>query len=184
MSDSEELDIDGGDSPDAGTAPKKKGALGALLPTILKFAAIGIGAVIFIVTVSYFTVRLTKDDGKSQTVTDPTSPYLGKRPLYSYYNDIGQITTKTRDAASVTVVVNLGFDQNDTVTSGELLSRKLELRDFVRSYFTGKYANDLLPENETRLKQDIMEILNTRFLDTGKVRIILFDRLDVLVDSF
>ena len=187
MSDSDELDIDGGESPEASTAPKKKkGGLGALLPTILKFAAIGIGAVIFIVTVSYFTVRITSSGGSSQTTTDPASPYLGKRPLYSYYREIGQVTTKTRDAVNhtVTVVMNIGFDQNDTAASSELTSRQLELRDFVRSYFTGKYAIELQPENEQRLKQDIMETLNTRFLDTGRVRIILFDRLDVMEASY
>jgi flagellar FliL protein len=182
MSDSDELDIGDGEAPEASAAPKKKGGLGALLPTILKFAAIGIGAIVFIVTVSYFTVRLTAGDGKSQTVTDPESPYVGKRPIYSYYRDIGSITTRTKDPVNhtVTVVMNLGFDLNDTAASSELTSRQLELQDFVRNYFTGKYASELQPENEARLKQDIMEILNTRFLDTGKVRIVLFDKLDVM----
>jgi len=183
MSDSDaDLELDGGESPEASTTPKKKGGLAALLPTILKFAAIGIGAVIFIVTVSYFTVRLTSSDGRSQTVTDPSSPYMGKRQVYSYYRDIGSITTKTRDTTgyTVTVVMNLGFDLNDTTTSSELTSRQLELRDFTRSYFTGKYAEDLQPENEIRLKQDILEKLNTRFLDQGRVRLVLFDKLDIM----
>jgi flagellar FliL protein len=74
----------------------------------------------------------------------------------------------------------LGFDQSDTAASSELTSRQPELQDFVRNYFTGKYAQELQPENEARLKQDIMEILNTRFLDTGRVRIVLFNKLDVM----
>ena len=182
MSDSEELDIGDGESPDASSAPKKKGGLAALLPTILKFAAIGIGAVIFIVTVSFFTVKVTQNSGTPQTSTDPASPYLGKRPIYSYYTDLGSITTKTKDAInhSVTVVMNIGYDQNDLAAASELSLRKNELRDFVRQYFTGKYASELQPENEMRLKQDIMETLNQRYLDTGKVRSILFDRLDVM----
>jgi hypothetical protein len=36
-----------------------------------------------------------------------------------------------------------------------------------------------MPENEVKLKQDIKDILNNRFLDTAKVRQINFDRLDV-----
>jgi len=185
MSDSDELDIDGGDAPDAGAGKKKRGgALGALLPTILKFAAIGIGALIFIVTVSVITYRIMNKGGKSQTVvTDPASPYIGKRPIYAYYTGIGSITTKTRDtnsSYSVSVTMNIGYDQEDVAASSELSSRQYELRDFVRSYFTSKYAEDLRPENEARLKQDIKEMLNTRFLDTGKVRIITFDKLDVM----
>ncbi|MDR2718092.1 MAG: flagellar basal body protein FliL [Treponema sp.] len=186
MSDSDELDIDGGEAPDAGSGKKKKGggALGALLPTILKFAAIGVGALIFIVTVSAITFKLMNAGGKPQTVvTDPSSPYLGKKPIYSYYTGIGSLTTKTRDPSgsySVTVTMNIGFDQEDAVTSTELYGRQYELRDFVRSYFTGKYASELQPENEARLKQDIKEILNTRFLDSRGVRIIVFDKLDVM----
>jgi flagellar FliL protein len=184
MSDSDELDIDGGESPEASAGKKKRGgALGALLPTILKFAAIGLGALIFIVTVSVITFKLMNKGGKSQTVvTDPASPYIGKRPIYAYYTGVGSITTKTRDTNSytVTVVMNIGYDQEDVAASSELSTRQYELRDFVRSYFTSKYAEELRPENEARLKQDIKEILNTRFLDTGKVRLIVFDKLDVM----
>jgi flagellar FliL protein len=183
MSDSEELDMDGGESPETGAETKKKGGLGAILPTILKFAAIGLVALIFIVTVSVITYNTMNSGGKSQTVVaDPTSPYLGKRPVYAYYNNIGSITTRTKDAAnySVTVDMILGCDLEDTEALSELNNRQYELKDFVRSYFTGKYAADLQPENEARLKQDIKEILNTRFLDTAKVRIILFNKLDVM----
>lgn len=184
MSDSEELDMDGGEAPEAGTEPKKKkGGLGNLLPTILKFAAIGLGALIFIVTVSVITYNTMNKGGKSQTVVaDPSSPYLGKRPVYAYFDPIGPIITRTKDAAnySVTVEMVLGYDLEDVAASSELSNRKPELIDFVRSYFTGKYAAEMQPENEVRLKQDIKEILNTRFLDTAKVRIILFNKLDVM----
>jgi flagellar FliL protein len=185
MSDSDELDMDDGESPDAGVGKKKRGgALGALLPTILKFAAIGIGALIFIVTVSVITYSLMSKGGKSQTViADPTTPYMGKRPYYTYYTNIGSVTTKTKDidkSYTITVVMNLGYDQEDVAASSELSQRQYELRDFVRHYFTGKTAEELQPENEARLKQDIKEILNTRFLDTAKIRLVVFDRLDVM----
>jgi flagellar FliL protein len=125
-----------------------------------------------------------KKDGKSQTeVMDPTSPYVGKRPIYTIYSDIGSITTKTRDDVknfSVTVQMNIGYNPEDTAAATELNLRRHELRDSVRNYFTRKYAAELQPENEERLKQDIKEILNTRFLDTAKVQIILFDKLDVM----
>jgi len=185
MSDSDDLDIDGGEAPEESSTSKKKksGGLGALLPTILKFAAIGIGALVFIVTVAVITFNIMNKGGKTQTVvTDPTSPYVGTRPNYTIYSGIGSITTKTRDSVnySVTVVMNLGYDQDDLTASSELSSRQYELRDFVRNYFTGKYAAELQPENEARLKQDIKEILNTRFLDTARIRLVLFDKLDVM----
>ena len=184
MSDTDDLDLDG-ESPEASsTSKKKKGAgLSALLPTILKFAAIGVGALIFIVTVSVITYNIMNSGGKSQTVvTDPSSPYIGRRPLYFWYTDIGTVSTKTRDTTnySVTVIMHIAYDPNDTAASGELNGRRYELQEFVRRYFAGKYAAELLPEHEARLKQEIKELLNTRYLDTAKVREIAFIRLDVM----
>jgi flagellar FliL protein len=184
MSDSDDIDLDGGDAPESGGDAKKRGGgLGNLLPTLLKFVAIGIGAIIFVITVCVITYSIMNKGGKSQTVlTDPSSPYVGKRPEYNYYDMIGSITTKTKDfptASSVTVEMIIGYDLNDLNASAELVSRRYELRDFVRRYFTGKYASDLIPEREEELKKEIREMLNTRFLDTARARLILFNKLDV-----
>jgi flagellar FliL protein len=190
MSDSLD-DIEGGESPEASTSKKDKGGLKNLLPTILKFAAIGIGALIFIVTVAVITYNLMNKGGKSQTaVTDPLSPYIGNQPVYSWYTEIGQITTKTRDAATrdatnymVTVDVKLAYDQTDATAATELSGRKIQLQAFMRRYFAGKYANELQVENEARLQLEIKEMLNTRFLSTARIREVEFTRFDVMETS-
>jgi flagellar FliL protein len=182
MSDSDDI-LDDGESPDASASPKKRSGLASILPNILKFAAIGIGALIFIVTVAVITYNIMNKGGKSQTVImDSASPYVGKRPIYAMYTGVGTVNTRTRDERnhSVTVVMNIGYDAEDGTTAAELSTRQYELRDFVRNYFSAKYASELKPENEARLKQDIKDALNNRFLDTAKVRLILFDRLDVM----
>ena len=146
--------------------------------------AIGVGALIFIVTVSVITYNIMNRGGKSQTVlSDPSSPYVGERPVYAMYTGLGSITTRTKDypvSSSVTVDMIIGYDLDDANASSELSGRQYELRDFVRRYFTGKYAAELVPEREEELKKDIREQLNTRFLDTARARIILFTRLDVM----
>jgi flagellar FliL protein len=185
MSDSDDLDLDGGDAPESGGASKKRsGGLGNLLPTILKFVAIGLGALIFIVTVCIITVNILNKGGKSQTIiNDPNSPYVGKRPEYNYYDSIGAMTVKTRDfpvGSTVSVEMIIGYDLGDTNASSELVTRRYELRDFIRRYFAGKSAAELLPEREEELKAEIREMLNTRFLDTARARLILFNKLDVM----
>jgi len=182
MSDEDIDDLGTGDAPEGGgTKPRKKNGLAALLPTILKFVAIGLGAVIFVVTVSAITVGILRTDGTPQTVTDPASPFVGIPPVLQWFTDIGAITTQTRDMThTVTVVMNLGFDLGDTQTSSELFSRQHELRDFTRRYFASRVAADLTPENETRLRREIMDTLNTRHLNNARVRNIAFQRLDVM----
>jgi flagellar FliL protein len=182
MSDNDELGLDGGDAAGLDSSPKKTSGFAGILPNILKFVAIGLGAIIFIVTVAVITVKIVSGGGKPQTVADPASPYVGKRPEYAAFTLIGQVTTKTKDTAnySVTVDMIIQYDLNDSAAQTELVSRQYELRDFVRSYFSSKYAAELQPEGETKLKQEIREILNTRFLDTAKARNILFNKLDVM----
>jgi len=185
MSDSDDLDIDGGDVPDGVGKSKRKGGLAALLPIILRFAAIGIAAVIFIVTVSVITVRVMRSDGTPQTSTDPASPFVGVPPVRQWFGEIGTIITQTSDSTptTVTVVMLLGHDLGDTAASSELFSRQNELRDFTRRFFAGRTADELTPANEARLRREIMDILNTRYLSNARVRDVIFTRLDVL-ESF
>ena len=181
MSDSDELDLDGGDSPGM-DAPKKASGLAALLPNLLKFVAIGLGALIFIVTVSVITYNILNRGGQNQTILPVNSPFVGARPTYSYFTLIGQVRTSTRDPIphAVTVDMIIGYDENENATAIELTNRVFELQDFLRVFFKSKTAHELRPDNEPRIKQEILEHLNTRILNTGRARIILFRQLDVM----
>jgi len=184
MSDSDDF-FDGGEAPESESPSKKKGGkVGNLLPNILKFVAIGLGAMVFIVTVSIITVNIMNKGGRNQTViSDPDSPYVGKRPEYGYYDSIGTVNVRTRDfpiSSTVTVDMIIGFDSGDQAASTELNSRRHELQDFTRRYFSSKTAAELAPDREDALKKEIRETLNTRFLDSRGARVILFRRLDVM----
>ncbi|HON12635.1 MAG TPA: flagellar basal body-associated FliL family protein [Treponema sp.] len=180
--DQDELNIDDSESTVEST-PKKGGGLGGILPTILKFVAIGLGALIFIVTVSVITYRVMVGSGKPQTVaTSGTDPYLGKKPQLSWFTTIGVIRTRTKDSTPYSVVVNviIGYDLNDKNAQTELTNRLYELKDFVRNFFSNKTAAELRPENEQNLKIQIRTELNERILQDAKAREILFQQLDVV----
>ena len=181
MSDSDDLDLDGSESPGA-AVPKKTSGLAALLPNLLKFVAIGLGAIVFIVTVSVITYNILNKGGRSQTVIPSHSPFVGARPQYQFFTSVGLIRTSTKDPLPYSVVVDLviGYDLNDNAAQTELTGRLYELRDFVRVFFKSKTADELRPENEPRVKQEILEQLNTRILNSARARIILFNQLDVM----
>jgi flagellar FliL protein len=181
MSDSDDLDLGGEETPGKGAAKKTSG-LAALLPNLLKFVAIGLGALIFIVTVSVITYNILNKGGQSQTIIPSASPFVGSRPQYQMFTSIGTIRTNTRDVIPYSVVVDMvvGYDLNDNTAANELTARLYELRDFVRLFFKSKTADELRPENEPRLKQEILEQLNTKVLNSARARIILFNQLDVM----
>jgi flagellar FliL protein len=167
---------------DEGSKKKKSGLL-LLLPTLLKFIAIGLGALIFIVTVSVVTFTLLNgNSSKGQTLLPENSPYVGTRPTYAYSTIVGVIRCNTRDPNPYSVVVDvaIGYGMNDAAAQSEIIARQFELRDFIRNYFSTKRAADLTPEKEPQVKQEIMELLNTRVLDTAKARNIVFNQLSVM----
>jgi flagellar FliL protein len=184
MSDDDALDLEGGDSVSLDSSPKKTSGLQALLPNLLKFVAIGLGALIFIVTVAVITYNILNKGGRSQTagIAAETDPYVGRRPQYASFTAIGPVRTRTIDPTPYAVVVDmvLQYDQNDKNAQTELTGRLNELRDFVRSFFNSKTARELQPDNELRVKQEILDALNTRILDSSKVRQVLFTQLDVM----
>ena len=180
MSDSDDLDLDGGDAPSSSSSKKASG-LAALLPNLLKFVAIGLGAIIFIVTVSVITFNILNRGGRTQTVLPSNNPFVGAQPLLTYFSMIGPIRTTTRDPIPYSVVVDMqiGYDLDSNAAANELIGRLPELQDFVRVFFRSKSAVDLAPENEARLKQEILEQLNTRVLSSTRARRILFRQLEV-----
>src|SRR5215510_9573098 len=144
MSDHDDLDLDGGETAGAAT-PKKASGLAALLPNLLKFVAIGLGALIFIVTVSVITYNILNRGGQSQTIIPSNNPFVGSRPTFSFFTLIGQVRTTTRDPIPHSVAVNMiiGYDENDTAAATELTARLYELQDFVRLFFKMKTADEL-----------------------------------------
>ncbi|MCL2205196.1 MAG: flagellar basal body-associated FliL family protein [Treponema sp.] len=182
MSDSDELDLEDGDAPSSGGSAKKTSGLVALLPNLLKFVAIGLGAVIFIITVSVITHNVLSRAGAAQTAIPVASPFVGQRPVFSAFEGIGPINTSTNDPVPFMVMVDmvLLYDLNDAAAFSELNGRLHELRDFVRLYFRSRRADELRPENEPRLRQEIIEHLNTRVLNSARVRGVTFNQLHVM----
>ncbi len=178
----DELDLDGTETVAMEGSAKKTSGLAALLPNLLKFVAIGLGAIIFIVTVTFIAYTFLSKSGKSQTTTAEESPYAGVRPQLSWFTTIGVIRTRTNDPTPYSVVVNLiiGYDQDNKVAQTELTNRLYELKDFIRNYFSNKSAADLKPDQEEQLKNDIKTKLNEHILDKARAREILFQQLDVV----
>ena len=182
MSDVSDLDLDGGDSSELDSKAKKSSGLAGLLPNLLKLVAIGLGALIFIVTVSVITFNIMNQRGTAQTVIPSSSPFVGARPQYSFFTLIGTVRTQTRDSVPYMVAVDmvLGYDLNDNAAATEMTNRLFEIRDFIRGFFRGKTAADLQPENEERLKREIMEHLNQRVFSNARVRLVTFNQFDVM----
>lgn len=183
MSDNrDELDLEGSETMGDAGPSKRGGGLGALLPSILKFVAIGLGALIFIATVSIITYRIMSGSGAAQSAVPVTESYQAAKPTLSWFTTIGVIRTRTKDPTPYSVVVNvvLGYDQDSKVAQNELTNRLYQIKDFIRNYFSQKTAAELKPENEQAIKAEMLELLNQNIFKDARMRDVLFQQLDVV----
>ena len=178
----EDSEIDLGDES-AAAAPAKKGGLGGIHLTILKYVGLALGAIILIVTVVVITMNIMGKNKTNQTVIPVSEDFKEHPEELDWYTSLGEIQTKTSgsvDQASVVVNIYLGYKKDDKVASTEITAQKIPIRDFLRRYFADKTPEELTPKNEEKLKIEIRNQINDTILSKSKIRKISFDKLNVI----
>jgi flagellar FliL protein len=160
----------------------KKAVPSGLILGLLKWVAIVIGAIILIVTVVIVTMRIIGGNSAGQPAIPLSQVYAGRQEALGWYQAIGAIRTRTSDAipASINVDTVFGYTLDDKQAPAELTSRQVEIKDFLRRYFTEKTKDDLLPRNEEKLQIEIRNAINDEILTTSKIRAVRFLTLDVM----
>lgn len=151
---------------------QKVGFLPAIVLVILKWVALGIAAIIFIVVVVFLTLRVMAPGAAGQAVPVTSPEYEGQPPVMTWYKQIPQIRTSIagENAPTLSVEVQVGHT-GDTEFQNELTARTPRLLDIIRSYFRSKTEAEL--QNEEQVKLEIKERLN-RVLISGRIEDIVF----------
>lgn len=171
-----------GDDGDITESSGKKSGGKGILPQILKFVLIGVAAIILIVTIVFITTLIINKGGKSQTNIPISEEYTTKRESYDWYTSLDQIRTSTSDPipASVSVTIVLGYKKDDKAASTEITERRIEIIDFLRRYFSEKTVEDLRPQNEDVLRQQIRDQINDDILSNSRIKDVRFTAKDVI----
>ena len=168
-------DITGGDD-DGGS--QKVGVLPAIVITILKYAAIGMVAIIFIVSVVLITLEIT-GDGKENSPYPTASPtYEGKPEIFQYWAGIEDVRTSTADEQNYTVMVKLkvGYDKNDKQAQSELIARQPQLQEAILNYFSSKTVEYLEKARKSGdIKTDLKEQINKMLSSTQIADVVILD---------
>lgn len=174
--------LDGLDEGGDSSASVKKGKGGGLFNSLLKWVAIALGAIILIVVIVVVTVKILNKNTAATPVLMLSDEYQVQREILDWYTSLGAIRTKTSDdiPASVVVDIALGYKKDDKQCSTEITQRNIELKDFLRRYFTQKTIAELRPQNEQKLKIELRNEINDEILSSSKIKDISFLQLDVL----
>jgi len=163
------------------SGPRKGGLLSGLAIQILKWAAIVLGAVIFVVTVVVVTLNILQSDQPTGAPPPTSEEYQARLPEFDYYGGIGEIRGNTVDGNSTFIVeIQLGYEQEDTRTQAALSNRTPRIRDYVRNFLATKTSEELSPTNEGRLKTQIRENINDMLGGGQRVREVIFDEYQVV----
>lgn len=171
------------------TAGKKKiGFLPAIVIDILKWAAIVVGAVIFIVGVVIVTIRIM-DRGEEPTgrYVPLDSDYVSEgREELSWFSQIGDIRGQTDDTPPQTFIVNahIGFRREDEQTSQELIVREVQIKETIAIYFAERSASEVNSvEGRMQAKEELRARINA-MMNAGReesvIREVAFDRYEFI----
>ena len=140
---------------------------------------------IFVITVIFISVLCSCISGGNtaqQAVIPVSQEYGSKREVLDWYTSLGQVSTKTSDAipASVIVEVVLGYKQADKAASTEITQRQIEIKDYLRRYFTELTVEDLRPRNEEKRRIEIKNAINQKILKNSEIRDVRFLSLQII----
>jgi len=157
------------------SGPRGGGILSGMLLTILKWAAIGIGAVIIVVTTTIITVRIVSKGTQQQGLAATSPAYAGKAEPLAAFDDIEQIRGQTADdpPAIFLMQLSLGYDPKDKEVSTEIGNRRREIQDLVLKDVSQKKAADLAPGHYGEVQAELMDIINM-IMRNGKVKSVMF----------
>lgn len=178
MDEQDDINLEGGEAGAGDGQGRKKGGM---LPQLLKWVAVVLGALVFIVTVVVVTVNIMGGAGNNQTDIPVSEEYTVLREELGWFQSaIGTIQTRTSDVppASVVVDIALGYGIDDKITSSELTGRIVELKDFLRSFFQKKTADDL--RNEEKIKIEIRNSINDNILSKSKIKDVRFTKYEIV----
>ncbi len=179
MADNDLMD-DNDDMQDDSSSSMKPKRGGGLIPMLIKWVAIVLAALIFIVTVVVITMNIREKKGRSHSEYPVSEEYRDSRDVLQWYQAIGVLRIQTAERIPATLIVDvaLGYTNNDKSTPQELSARKVEIIDFLRSYFRNKTVAEL--RQEEKIKIEIRNEVNDNILTKNKIKDVRFTQYDIV----
>jgi len=161
--------------------PRRGGLFSGLILNILKWAAIGVGVIIVVVTTTVVTFNALKKGASSQNLAAISPAYQAKEPPLAYYDNIDQIRGQTADETPAVYLlrVSLGYDPNDKQISVEIGQREREIQNMLLKLISQKTVAELSPAHYDALQEELKDSINA-VLTGGKIKSVVFREFTVV----
>lgn len=168
---------------DSGSSAEKKkrvGFLPAIVLQILKWAAIVLGMIIFVVTIVIITLQVIGANQPGRTRTDITEDYIENLPIFDFF-ELDEMRGVTNDEVRNTFVVQiqLGYNQGDAQIVNEIIQRRVQIVDQVLLWFSSQSASYLInANNREEIRSRIRALINQ--IMTRDIREVRFTNFQIL----
>ncbi|HUV06333.1 MAG TPA: flagellar basal body-associated FliL family protein [Spirochaetia bacterium] len=145
----------------------KPGIVPGFLLTVLKWAAIGLAAIILVATVSWATFSLFLKGRTPQGVNEFSPEYKAADLDLAFFGTmLDGIRGQTSDdpPKSFVVTVNLGYKKGDAKEQTRLIDKKELIQNYILKFFGEKTADELTTTNFNTLEQEVLQLLNNALL--------------------
>jgi flagellar protein FliL len=172
---------DVGASVEEAGGPRRAGLFSGMILNILKWAAIGVGVIILVVTTTVVTFNALKKGASSQNLAAISPAYQSKQPPLAYYDNIDQIRGQTADEnpAVYLLRVSLGYDPADKQISVEIGLREREIQNLLLKLISQKTAAELSPAHYDALQEELKDAINAIMIN-GKIKSVVFREFTVV----
>ena len=106
---------------------------------------------------------------------------LNQDDNYDWYTSLGVIRARTCDEPPLIIKIDiaLGYEKGDEQTKTEIDLRSIEIKDFLRKYFSKKSKSEITDKNEDFFMLEIKNFINDNILSNSKITEVKFLQKDI-----
>jgi len=186
MSDDYDLDLESssGTAGEEDIGKRKIGFLPAVIIKILKWTAIILAGIVFIVTVVVVTIKIMNPMSTTPDYYFDTEELRNTLPNLQWYeigtSEIRGRTADTDKRIMIIIKVTVGFNARSKALHQELIDKTPKLRDEIRVFFGEKYEKDFTPRNEPKVKEELRRRLNIMLSGSDRIQDLIFTDFNVI----
>jgi len=186
MSDDYDLDLENssGTSAEEDIGKRKIGFLPAIIIKILKWTAIVLAGIVFIVSITFVTIKIMNPVSSTPDYYYDTKELRNTLPNLQWYdigtNEIRARTADTDKRIMIIISVSVGFNARSKALHQELIDKTPKLRDEIRVFFGEKYEKDLTPRNEPKIKEELRRRINIMLSGSERVHDLIFTDFNLI----
>jgi len=158
----------------------RPGVLSGALLVVLKWAAIGLAAIILIATVSWATFSLFVKGRTPSGLGEFSPEYTESDVKMEFFsNMIDNIRGQTSDAPpkSFAVSVSIGYQKGNTKIQTELIEKTELIQNTTLKFFGSKPSVELTTNRFNTLEHELRGIINNTIMRNGQITQVLIHEL-------